>query len=349
MELLDQYLKTIKTFLPKGQQDDIIRELSENLISQMEDKEAELGRPLTEAEQEAVLQQHGNPMVVAGRYQQQGRSVAFGRQLIGPMLFPLYLRILSLNLGFTAAVILTIGFATGRGFEFSSLLLNCFIQFAILTIIFTLAEKHLLKSKDRWDPKDFGSGTKGKAISVVWRAAFSTYLPGNGESKVSRSESIALIIFNLVFVSWWITIPAYMGRALLNGAGAILRLGPGCEVLYLPILFLAVAGFVQPCVNLFRPQWVWLRDAWRTASAAIFTGILCLSLKAGNWVVLADASDKLAQHQRAIEVINQWCSIGITIGAVVSGVIFLMELRRLLHRRSNHEMTATRANGMQLS
>ena len=117
MELLDQYLKTIKPFLPKGQQDDIIRELSENLLSQMEDREAELGRPLTQAEQEAILQQHGNPMVVAGRYQQQKRSVAFGRQLIGPLLFPLYLRILCLNLGLTAAVVLTIGFAKGHGVD----------------------------------------------------------------------------------------------------------------------------------------------------------------------------------------------------------------------------------------
>jgi len=349
MELLDQYLKTIKPFLPKGQQDDIIRELSENLLSQMEDREAELGRPLTQAEQEAILQQHGNPMVVAGRYQQQKRSVAFGRQLIGPLLFPLYLRILCLNLGLTAAVVLTIGFAKGHGVDLNALLLHSFIQFAILTIIFAVAEKHLFKSKDRWDPKDFGLGRKENAMAVVWRAAFSTNLPGNDESKVPRSESIALIILNLAFVSWWIAIPAYMGHALLRGAGTILKLGPGCEALYLPLLFLAVAGFVQPCVNLFRPQWTWLRRAWRTASAAIFTGILCLSLKAGNWIILADASDKVAQHHRAIEVINRWCRIGVTLSAVISGVIFLMELRRLLHRRSNPEVKATRANGMQLS
>ena len=49
MELLDRYLQTIRSYLPAEQKDDIIHELSENIRSQMEDKEAELGRPLTEA------------------------------------------------------------------------------------------------------------------------------------------------------------------------------------------------------------------------------------------------------------------------------------------------------------
>ena len=49
MELVDRYLKTVGTLLPKEQKDDILRELSENIRSEMEDKEMELGRPLTEA------------------------------------------------------------------------------------------------------------------------------------------------------------------------------------------------------------------------------------------------------------------------------------------------------------
>jgi hypothetical protein len=349
MELLDQYLKAIKTFLPKEQQDDIIRELSENLMSQMEDRETELGRPLTEAEQEAILQQHGNPMVVAGRYQQQNRSVAFGRQLIGPVLFPLYVKILSLNLGLTAATVFIIGFAMGRGFELSPFLLHGFLQFAILTVIFSLVEKHLLKSKDRWNPRDFGLRTKEKVAPVRWLDAFSRIFTTSDQSRVARSESVALIVFNMVFVLWWIAIPVYFGHMLLGAEGAILKLGPGCEVLYLPILFLTIAGIVQPIVNLFRPQWTWLRGAWRTTSAALFVAILCFSLKTGNWVVLKDSSDKLVQHQRAIETVNHWCRVGLTIGVITCTVIFLLELRGLLHRRSGQSLPATRTNGMELS
>jgi len=75
-------------YLPREQKEDIINELSANLLFEMEDKEAELGRPLTELEQEAILREHGEPMVVAGRYGASHRCVAFGRQLIGPALYP---------------------------------------------------------------------------------------------------------------------------------------------------------------------------------------------------------------------------------------------------------------------
>ena len=104
MELVDRYLKAIRSYLPYVQRDDIIRELSENLRSQIEDKEEELGRPLNDAEIEALLKAHGHPLIVAGRYRQDERSFAFGRQLIGPVLFPFYMKVLAFNLGITSVV-----------------------------------------------------------------------------------------------------------------------------------------------------------------------------------------------------------------------------------------------------
>src|SRR6185437_10277712 len=83
MELLDRYLQAVKTFLPKSRQNDILKELSENILSQMEDKEAELGRSLNEDEQAAIIKQHGHPMTVASRYRSR-------QQLIGPTMFPAY-------------------------------------------------------------------------------------------------------------------------------------------------------------------------------------------------------------------------------------------------------------------
>jgi hypothetical protein len=50
MELLNRYLKSIRTALPAEQAGDIISELSETISSQIEGKESELGRPLNEAE-----------------------------------------------------------------------------------------------------------------------------------------------------------------------------------------------------------------------------------------------------------------------------------------------------------
>jgi hypothetical protein len=108
MQIVDRYLDSVKKCLPSAQADDIIKELSENVSSQIEDREAELNRPLSEAEIEAILKQHGHPLVVASRYRQEQRSVSFGRQIIGPALFPFYIRVLKFNLGLTSVVLIVI-------------------------------------------------------------------------------------------------------------------------------------------------------------------------------------------------------------------------------------------------
>jgi hypothetical protein len=83
MELLDRYLQAIRKHLPLRRQDDIIAELKANMESQLEDKESELGRPLTTGEAEDWLRQMGSPVLVASRYQPQ-------KFLIGPTIFPIY-------------------------------------------------------------------------------------------------------------------------------------------------------------------------------------------------------------------------------------------------------------------
>src|SRR3984893_12951726 len=158
MEIVDRYLKSVKNCLPTAQADDIIKELSENISSQIEDKEGELNRPLTEAEIEAILKQHGHPLVVASRYRQEQRSVSFGRQIIGPALFPFYIRVLKFNLGLTSVILLVIFaalFAGGQpiGNFLQVFLYQLLIQFAIVTVIFWLADQHFTRVPDRWGPR----------------------------------------------------------------------------------------------------------------------------------------------------------------------------------------------------
>jgi hypothetical protein len=81
--LIDRYLYAVRRYLPAYHQDDLLAELSANLHSEMDDKQAELGRPLTEDEQVDVVRRHGHPILVAARYQPQ-------RSLIGPEVFPFY-------------------------------------------------------------------------------------------------------------------------------------------------------------------------------------------------------------------------------------------------------------------
>jgi len=54
MELPARYLLAVKLFLPKSERDDVIRELSEDLQSRVEETQATLGRPLTRADESAL-------------------------------------------------------------------------------------------------------------------------------------------------------------------------------------------------------------------------------------------------------------------------------------------------------
>ena len=83
MDMLDRYLAAVAALLPKEQREDIVAELRDTLLNQMEDKEAQAGRPLDAKEREAVLKAFGHPIAVAGRF---GPTTA----LIGPELYPFY-------------------------------------------------------------------------------------------------------------------------------------------------------------------------------------------------------------------------------------------------------------------
>src|SRR5271165_5411550 len=102
MQLVDRYLQEVKRYLPAAERDDILKELSGNILAEMDDRESAAGRPLTEEEQIAILKQQGSPLVVASRYRHDQRNFSFGGVIIGPPLFPLYTKILALNLTITA-------------------------------------------------------------------------------------------------------------------------------------------------------------------------------------------------------------------------------------------------------
>jgi len=85
MDLIERYLKAVGAQLPAAGRADILAELRDLLMSRVEEREAELGRPLTEAEVEAVLREVGHPLTVAARYG------AGPQHVVGPELYPWWL------------------------------------------------------------------------------------------------------------------------------------------------------------------------------------------------------------------------------------------------------------------
>ena len=157
MNLLNRYLQAVARLLPKARRDDIIAELRANILSQMEDREQELGRSLTEEEQAAILRHHGNPTSVAGRYREDNLGLAFGRQLIGPELFPFYKMSLTVNLVITvvvlAGLIPAIAHATGGAITLTRALIPLVTQFVVVTLIFVVLDRNKAHVLDKWDPR----------------------------------------------------------------------------------------------------------------------------------------------------------------------------------------------------
>jgi hypothetical protein len=340
MELVDRYLKSVRSALPEAQRDDIIKELSENIRSQMEDKESELGRPLNELEVEAILKQHGHPLLVAGRYRQDHRTVAFGHQWIGPTLFPFYIKVLSFNLGLTSVVLLIIFFAlfaAGQSFSiFPTFLYQLLIQFGIVTLIFAVADRHWTKFPDRWDPR---------SLKTIWHPGFATQTgsvagpasqPQTDPTRISCFESISQFVALGVSIVW-LRVAQRSPFMIFGPAAAFFKLAPVWHQFYLPVVLLALAGMLQAGINLFRPDWVRLRSVFRIGSAISWLLIWLFLFRAGTWVVLADLPGTPAEgYLRTVAILNQCLYFGLLGASFAAVVDLLRHLHRLTRRPSSH-------------
>src|SRR5438552_9147141 len=162
MELIDRYLQAVKFWLPKNQKQDIIAELSEDLRSQVEDREAELGRKLNDDDVEQILKQRGRPLLVAEKYLPQN-------SLIGPVLFPAYRFVLKLALlcylvpwaaVWVALVVINPSYRANHlgiaGIRDAYILwFNAITAFAVVTIVFAVLQRVKDQSwlLSKWSPR----------------------------------------------------------------------------------------------------------------------------------------------------------------------------------------------------
>ncbi|MBZ5617639.1 MAG: hypothetical protein LAQ69_02720 [Acidobacteriia bacterium] len=295
MELLDQYLKSVKPYLPRAQKNDILKELAENILSQMEDQAAQLGRPLNQAEQETLLQQYGQPMVVAGRYQQDGGRLVFGRQLIGPELFSKYVAVLCLNLAITVAIFVGYAIAAGRLFSVPQFLFPASVQFGCVTLVFILV--------DRWERR-----------SHHWNA-----VPPH-ERPIPRWQSVSGIAGWSIFTLWLLAVPLFP-RLLFGTAAGHLTLAEGWPMFYVPILLLLLAGLAQRFVNLVHPDWTWLLPATRLAVNGLGFAVLFF-FRNSHLVAVADPTYHLAHYERLAEIFN---------AAILRGLLGYLLINAIIH------------------
>jgi hypothetical protein len=316
MDLLDRYLQAVRFFLPRTGQDDIVRELSENIRSQMEDREEELGRPLTVDEQAEILKRHGHPMLVAGRYTRR-------QHLIGPAFFPTYLFALKVALAIMLAVSVVLGgilsLTTGNPLPhlvelFAELPIRALVVFGVVTLVFAaldLWQVHFGLS-GKWDPR-----TLPKVIAP--------------QVAIPRAHTISSLAFLWVFVVWWLL--AMQNPWLLFGpAAALVKLAPIWRQLLTPIVLLAAAGMVLHMVNFIRPYLTQPRAIARLGLNALQLALVAILLSAPALVApawTARPEPHYAEVVRIVDVSIRLTLIGIGVTTIVESVRVIVRMIRL--------------------
>jgi hypothetical protein len=249
MELLERYLQAVGQYLPAKGKEDTLAELRANLLAQMEGREEELGRALTQGEVSDVLEKHGRPMLVAARYLPQ-------QYLIGPAWFPIYWFTLKKSFPFVVAVYVAVYVVTQaagtfvqgvRGHfdigaaigHFPSVALTFWAWITLGFAFFEFAQGRYFQKVDfskGWNPNDLPKvEAKGKQPSLA--------------------GGVADVIVTALVIGWLLAVPYKPYLILGPGVGYVhmmpFGLTPEWHIFYWQIIGLMLVQLVLKTVMLF--------------------------------------------------------------------------------------------------
>jgi len=294
MTMLDLYLNAVGMSLPKGaDRADILAELREHLDSKMAERAAELGRPLTESEQEAVLAAFGDPFTVATRYGKAGRGFAFGPfQLISPGAFPVYVGILLFVLALNVVIGTVEILLTGVPFVLVARRLGetMLVLFLVFTLCFAGVDFFLRRSSKR---------QRSARESWLFYTPYLKYVP----KWYSASGLVLLGAVALAWGLWWSVWPEV--PALFAGPAAdALELSASWQRLQLFLLALLLVGIAQRTFSLLRPEVNWLPWVVRLVINILCVALLYPMLDSAPFVIAPDAAAASAETVELAQRIN---------------------------------------------
>ena len=271
MELLDRYLQAVKKHLPWQRQDDIIAELRANLESQLEEKQEELGRPLTSAEAEAWLQQLGSPVQMASHYQPQ-------QYLIGPAIYPVYLYVLRISSMWALAIytlVATITLVLGSSISGEAVAQAAFrlpsivIQVAAwVTLVFAAIEFIATRYPGKCPPI---AGFYANWSPSTLPPLEPVHAPGT--KRPSYAQAVTEVIFGFVVLAWLVVVPRHpflmFGPGITFLHASPFRLNPVLLTFYWWIVGLNPLQLACSCIDLLR---TWQHRATAT-SCKVFGAI----------------------------------------------------------------------------
>lgn len=310
MSVIDRYLRTVEFWLPKAQRKDVIAELGDDLRSQIEEREAELGRAMTDDEVKAFLDERGDPMTVAGRYLPP-------RYLIGPELFPIYRLVLKGVFLFYLVPSLLVGgvmvtfdvtpeLSAAGVIEYAWTV--AVYAFAIITAIFALLQR-----------------------SPATRARLARREAPRDPDRISRGEAVVEALGELVIVLFWGGL-----WALPVVEGVRIGLGPAARPFHAPVLLLLLASLGLSVWNALRPRWTRRRAMAALAIDGLFLAVCCAMLAVRLFDVSlvsislpGVAPDRVAAVQKWANVFWSMVLFSVIVVTGLTTIFAALRLRRL--------------------
>ena len=329
MELLDRYLQAVKKHLPWERQDDILAELRANLESQLEDQEAEIGRPLTTAEVETWLKQIGPPMMVAARYQKQ-------QYVIGPAIFPTYWYVLKMALFWTLAIYGIVSTvlvfsaadpgwtAAGAVARAPFVLMNVV---AWITLTFAVFEYAIAHSWITWPASAVTpEGWSPSTLPPLDKQAAS------GKKPRSYALAVAEVVFGFLFLGWLLLVPKH--PVLMFGPGALymhispFQLEPVWYTFYWWVVGLNVVQLAWRCVDLYRGsyQGPWTVQQVTTKLLGLIPLVVLIAAPGHLLITLKNPALDQARYGDTVNSINLAAHKGLQIVCVIVVLQLLWEL-----------------------
>jgi hypothetical protein len=339
MDLLDRYLQAVKKHLPWKRQDDIIAELRANLESQLEDKESELGRPLTPAEAEDWIRQLGAPVQVASHYLPQ-------QYLIGPAIYPLYLYVLRIAgmwsmVIYTVVSALTIALGSPSGgavVEAAVRMPFVLMQVAAwVTLAFAAFEFVATRYPGKCPPIDgfYGKWSPSTLPPVE-------PLDSTRRKNKSYAQAVAEVVLGYLFLGWLLMIrkhPFFLfGPGVAYMAASPFRPAPIWITFYWWIVALNVVQLAWNCIELLRGSWERPRRLSRIAIKALgFTPLLILvNVPDHAYVLLKNSFADQVRYGATLESVNKGIHVSLLIVCAIVAVQLIIDIGKALTDHWQH-------------
>ena len=323
MDLIERYLHAVKGHLPASQQDAAV-ELEDDLRSRVDDREQELGRPLTEDEVAGILKTLGRPMVFAARYHRH-------QALIGAAMMPYYLLTLKIGIGIALlANVVAAGVMLGLGKPVGDSLKGIFvfpfttlpIQVGWITLVFALIDRYVTANplNDSWDPKS---------------------LPPvrDGHRPASRVGIAGDIIGVGIALAWWMA--AFHFPFLVVGPmAAFLQPGPGWTRAYAPVAALMLVAMGGHALALIRPEW---RMRARLAGHLLALAGIAVLWASGDLIAPTGAAAP-AELARVVGIVQRCASGALGLAAAITLFELARDLRKL-RRQADYRLHVPTTGG----